>query len=336
MSLKQTLLSLTVLILSLGVGTAQALTLKIASIAPDGSTWMKEMRAGAKIIKERTGGRVKLKFYPGGVMGNDKAVLKKIRLGQLQGGALTGGALSHLYPDMQIYSLPMIIRSYDEADFVRAKLDPRLEQGLEKKGLATLGISEGGFAYIMSSAQIRSIEDLKAQKMWVPEGDVLTDQLFDKMGVNPIPLPIAEVYTGLQTGMIDSIGTTPTASLACQWHTKINAVTDVPLVYLIGVLAVDQKRFNKIKPADQQIVKEVMRDVFARLNSINRADDAKAIKALKNRNIAFVRPTDEEIASWAYYAEQAINEATGNEVSAEMLTEIRQLLSEFRSQSSQK
>ncbi len=332
MTLKQTLLTVMLLSLSLGIGSAQALTLKIASIAPDGSTWMKEMRSGAKVIKEKTEGRVKLKFYPGGVMGNDKAVLKKIRLGQLQGGALTGGALSHLYPDMQVYSLPMIIRSYDEADFVRAALDPKLAKGLEKKGLVTLGISEGGFAYIMSSAEIRSIEDLKAQKMWIPEGDVLTARLFDKMGVNPIPLPIAEVYTGMQTGMIDSIGTTPTASLAFQWHTKVNAVTDVPLVYLIGVLAVDKKRFNKIKPADQQIVRDVMLDVFSRLNEINRADDAKAIKALKNRNIEFVKPTDEEIASWANYAEQTINEAAGDEVSDEMLAEIRKLLTEFRSQ----
>jgi TRAP-type C4-dicarboxylate transport system substrate-binding protein len=311
---------------------AQAITLKIATIAPEGTTWMKEMRAGAKEIEKQTAGRVKMKFYPGGVMGNDKSVMKKIRLGQLHGGALTGGSMASIYPDMQIYSLPMLINSYDEADYLRPKIDPLLKQGLKQRGFVILGISEGGFAYIMSDRPVRSVEDLKDRKMWIPEDDYLNERLFNIMGISPIPLSIADVYTGLQTGLVDTIGTTPMASLAFQWHTRVGAVTDAPLVYLIGVLAVDKKRFDKIKAGDQEIVLEVMERVFHNMDRLNREDNDKALAALKKRDIEFVVPSDDELKRWKQYANQVITEVGDKAASEELYKKVTGILTEFRAQ----
>lgn len=312
--------------------TAQATTLKIATIAPDGTTWMKEMRAGAQEIEEKTAGRVKLKFYPGGVMGNYKSVMKKIRLGQLHGGAMTGGELSSIYPDMQIYTLPMVFSSYTEIDFVRPQIDPLLKKGLEEKGFACLGISEGGFAYMMSSDPIKSIADLKAHKVWVPEDDVLSDALFNKMGINPIPLPLADVYTGLQTGLIDTVGATPMGALAFQWHTRLGAVTEVPLGYLIGVLIVDEKRFKRLSSADQKIVMDVMRDTFKRMDKLNREDNIKATAAMKNQGIVFVEPSDEELKIWKQLADEVITDSGTAAASPKMYQKVKALLSEFHQQ----
>jgi len=311
---------------------AQATTLKIATIAPDGTTWMKEMRAGAQEIEEKTAGRVKLKFYPGGVMGNYKRVMKKIRLGQLHGGAMTGGELSSIYPDMQIYTLPMVFSSYAEIDYVRPQIDPVLKKGLEEKGFVCLGISEGGFAYMMSSDPIRSIADLKAHKVWVPEDDVLSDALFNKMGINPIPLPLADVYTGLQTGLIDTVGATPMGALAFQWHTRLGAVTEVPLGYLIGVLIVDEKRFKRLSAADQKIVMDVMRGIFKRMDKLNREDNIKAIAAMKNQDIAFVEPSDEELKTWKQLADEVITDSGTIAASPKMYQKVKALLSEFHQQ----
>jgi TRAP-type C4-dicarboxylate transport system substrate-binding protein len=311
---------------------AQATTLKIATIAPDGTTWMKEMRAGAKQISEKTDGRVKLKFYPGGVMGNYHSVMKKIRLGQLQGGAMTGGELSAIYPDMQIYSLPMVFSSYAEIDYVRPKIDPLLKKGLEEKGFVCLGISEGGFAYLMSNEAIRSIDDLQSHKVWIPEDDVLSDALFHKMGVNPIPLPLPDVYTGLQTGLIDTVGGTPMGALAFQWHTRLGAITDVPLGYLIGVLVVDKKRFMRLTPNDQKIVRDVMSDIFKRMDTLNREDNIKATDALKNQGIDFVYPSKEELATWKKYAEEVIDDAGSVASSPEIHGKVQSLLTEYRQQ----
>ena len=309
---------------------SHAMTIKIATVAPDGTTWMKKMRAAGKEITEKTEGRVKLKFYPGGVMGNDKSVMKKIRLGQLQGGALTGGSLATTYPDMQIYSLPMVFNTYGEIDHVRPVIDPLLKQGMREKGFTILGISEGGFAYLMSNSTVRNIDDLKKHKLWIPEDDVLNEALFRKMGVHPITLPLADVYTGLQTGLIDTIGATPTGALAFQWHTRIRSITDAPLLYLVGVLIVDNKRFDKINPADQVTVKEVIAQTFSEMDEISRKDNDNARQALQKMGTEFARPVDKEIAYWKHFADEVIEETGSKATSPELYQKLKDLLAKYR------
>ncbi|MFW2440247.1 MAG: TRAP transporter substrate-binding protein DctP [Arenicellales bacterium] len=308
-----------------------AMTLKIATLAPDGTAWMKNMRAAAKEINEKTAGRVKLKFYPGGVMGNDKSVMKKIRLGQLQGGALTGGSLATTYPDMQIYSLPMVFENYGEIDHVRPVIDPLLKQGMEKRGFTILGISEGGFAYLMSNSTVKNIADLKQHKLWIPEDDVLNEALFRKMGVNPVTLPLADVYTGLQTGLIDTIGATPTGSLAFQWHTRIRSITDVPLLYLVGVLVVDNKRFNKISAADQKILKDIVANTFTAMDEINRKDNENARQALQEMGTEFAKPDESEITYWNKLADEVIKETGSRAATPELYHKLKGLLDNYRS-----
>ena len=307
-----------------------ALTLKIATLAPDGTTWMKKMRLAATEIDKKTDGRVKFKFYPGGVMGNDKSVMKKIRLGQLQGGALTGGSLASIYPDMQIYSLPMVFENYAEIDYVRPIIDPLLKKGMTEKGFTILGISEGGFAYLMSDNTVKNVEDLKKQKLWIPEDDVLNEALFRKMGVHPITLPLADVYTGLQTGLIDTIGATPTGALAFQWHTRIRSITDVPLLYLVGVLVVDNKRFSKILPADQTIVKNIVAQTFSAMDDVNRKDNDGARQALLKMGIEFARPDDKEVANWNTFADEVIEETGKRAASPELYKQLKELIATQR------
>ena len=327
---KRLFLISTAIILLASFSNSHAMTLKIATLAPDGTTWMKKMRAAAIEINKKTEGRVKLKFYPGGVMGNDKSVMKKIRLGQLQGGALTGGSLASIYPDMQIYSLPMVFENYEEIDYVRPIIDPLLKQGMTDKGFTILGISEGGFAYLMSDSTVKSVEDLKKQKLWIPEDDVLNEALFRKMGVYPVTLPLADVYTGLQTGLIDTIGATPTGALAFQWHTRIRSITDVPLLYLVGVLVVDNKRFNKISPADQKIVKDIVAQTFSAMDAVNRKDNDSARQALQKMGTEFVRPDDKEIAYWNTFADEVIKETGNKAASPELYKQLNELLATQR------
>lgn len=312
-------------------GSAHALTLKIATLAPDGTTWMKEMRAAAGEIAEKTEGRVKLKLYPGGVMGNDKAVMKKIRLGQLHGGAITGGSLSSFYPEIGAYSLPMLFRNYAEVDYVRPRLDPELAEGLRERGFVMLGITEGGFAYLMSSDPVRSSEELKAHKLWIPEDDWLTEAMFRKMGVAPVPLSIADVYTGLQTGLIDSFGSTPAGALAFQWHTRVGGLVDVPLMYLVGVVIVDRKRFDRISASDQKIIGEVFRRVFKDMDEKNRMDNEQARSALQNLGVEFVKPADGEVDHWRQLADEVVADSDIPPGAQQVQGRVQHLLEEFRS-----
>lgn len=284
----------------------QAQTLKIATLSPDGSGWMTKMRAGAADIKARSEGRVELKFYTGGTMGNDKAVLNKIKIGQLQGAAVSGGSLADAARDIQAYSLPLKFRSFDEVDYVRAKMDPLLSKQLEDGGFVNFGFAEGGFAYAMSkNAPVPSIPALRKQRVWIPDNDHQSEEAMKVFQVTPVPLSLADVLPSLQTGIIDTVASSPIATVALQWHTQVKYLTELPLSYFVGTLAIDKKSFSRLSPADQSVVREVMGKVFHEIDEQNRKDNISAYNALLKQGIKPVKPNAQELAEWEKYAELA-------------------------------
>jgi TRAP-type C4-dicarboxylate transport system substrate-binding protein len=312
-------------------GGAGAKTLKIATLAPAGTTWMKEMKAGAKVIKQRTEGRVKLKFYPGGVMGNDQSVHRKIKIGQLHGGAFTPGGLGRVESSIQALGMPMMFKSLDEVDYVRARMDSDIKQRMEDKGFVILGISEGGFVRILSKQPMQDLESIRNSKVWMPEGDAIGQTVFKALGVTPISLPISDVFTGLQTGLIETVAVNPTSAIAFQWHTSTAFMTDVPVSYLIGVLAVQQKAFSKLSAADQEIVRQEMGKVFERMDKINRADEQAAQAALSNQGITFVKPNPGEVERWRQISEQSVDDMVDQGVmSRDVVNQVRSHLQSFR------
>ncbi len=292
----QRLLILCVLLLT--ALPAQALTFKIATIAPDGTAWMNEMRKGADEIKQRTEGRVKFRFFPGGIMGNDKSVLRKIRIGQLHGGAIVSGGLTAIYPDIGIYSVPFIFRTFEEVDYVRKKIDPLLVDGLKEKGFTSFGFAEGGFAYLMSNESIKVIDDFKGQKVWVPQNDAVSRTAFESIGIKPVSLMLSDVLTGLQTGLIDTIAGSASGAIALQWHTRVKYLMDEPLSYLYASMIISNKRFKQLDAEDQKIVTEVMSLTFERLNELNRKNDISARQALQDQGVTFIKLAPELTGQW--------------------------------------
>ncbi len=311
-----------------------AVTIKLGTLAPEGSAWMNEMRRGAAEIKERTAGRVEVKLYGGGVMGNEKGMLRKIRIGQLQGGAFTGSGLAEVYPDMSLYGLPLLFDSLDEVDAVRAEFDPLLGKGLEKRGFVSFGFAEGGFALLMGNRPIARLDDLKGQKLWVPEGDAVTSAVMEELGLSPISLPISDVLTGLQTSLVHIVGVSPIGALAFQWHTRVKYVTEAPMAYLCAVLIIDRKAYDKIAEADRQVVREVMEGVYRGFNQQNRADEAAAVATLRKQGLSFVTPQPGEVALMRERAQSAIARlGTQGAFSPELYARIVALLKECRSTS---
>ena len=324
--------ALLALALATAVGSVHAATtIKIATVAPDGTAWMKEMRASGDAIKTRTSDRVELKYYPGGVMGDEPAVLRKIKIGQLQGGAFTGGELSQIDKDAQIYSLPFLFKTQEEVDKVRAQLDPMLKKSFEQAGFEAVGISGGGFAYLMSVKEVKNKDDLKAAKVWVPQGDRIAEAGFKAGGVTPIPLPLADVYTSLQTGLIDTVANTPAGAIAFQWHTKLKHMVDLPLTYVVGILVIDKKVLDGLSADDQKAVNEEIGAAFARLEKINRDDNAQARGALQKQGVTIFAPNADEAKSWETVGEAARNELIGQgEITPDMSAALTKALNQAR------
>ena len=285
-------------LLAAAAATANAADIKIATVAPDGSRWMQQMRAGAEEVSARTAGRVTLKFYPGGVMGNDAQVLRKIRIGQLQGGAFTAGGLGERYPALNLYGIPLLFSSLDEIDAVRAKFDPELAAGLEKAGFVSFGFIEGGFANLLSNEPIRTVEDMRRKKVWVPEGDAISFLAMETMGLSPSVLPVTDVLTGLQTGLIDITFASPVAALVLQWHTKVKYITDLPVSYSMGVFAIEKGAYSALSAEDQRVVREVMGRYVQQLDHEARDDNRKAAEVLARSGLETVTVNDADVEGW--------------------------------------
>lgn len=284
---------------------AGATTFKIATLSPDGTAWMKAMRAAAAEVNEVTEGRVKFKFYPGSIMGNDQTVLRKMRLGQLQGAALTAGSLTSAYTDVQLYNLPMVFRDLHEVDYVRERLDARLIAGLSANGYEALGFAEVGFAYAMSSVQATSVADARGLKVWVPDGDPGTQRTAEAFGIAPIPLTIADVLAGLQTGLINAVTVPPVGAVALQWHTQLDYVLDVPLLYVFGTVVLSSSSFSELSAADQETVRRLIGGALAGIDTQSRADHESALAALQQQGLKLVRPEGDEFAEWQSTADAA-------------------------------
>ena len=270
--------------------------IKIAMTAPEASRWAKEMHAAAQDILERTNGRVQIKFFSGGVMGSDRLVLMRIRVGSLQGGIFTPSAFQEIYPDLGIYGLPLLFRSADEADYVRKRLDGRLLQGLREAGYVSFGFATAGFAAILSNQPVRGLEDLEGLDLWIPEDDQAHQTLAAALSLKPVPLPLLDVLGGLKAGLVDAVLSPPIAAMIFQWHTELRFITDMPIVYSTSFMAIDARAFNKIDTQDQNVLTAVMSRAFCQLDKSNLADSQRAYDSLLSFGVQSVSVTGDELA----------------------------------------
>jgi TRAP-type C4-dicarboxylate transport system substrate-binding protein len=288
--------NIAVLLLLIGASgpVVAATQLKIATLAPQNSQWATDFRAGAAEIKEKTEGRVNLKFYWGGAQGAEAKVLQKMKIGQLHGGTFSPSDFQSRFPDLNIYGLPFVFESEDEVNYVRERIDPQLTQKFEDLGYVTFGFASGGFAIVMSNEPVRSHDDLKGKKVWLPEGDMISFEAMKALQLTPYPSSVTNVLTGLQTGLIDIVAIPPAVAVALQWHTKVKYVTRVPVLYVMGFMAVQKKAFDRIAAADREIVRDVMSRVYAAVNSRSQKESENAIEALMSVGLEDVEPQSGE------------------------------------------
>ena len=220
--------------------------IKIATLAPSGS--YDQLRNS---ILEKTGNQVDLKFYYGGIQGDAKDVLRKIRFRQLHGATLSGYGLGQIVPESRITNIPYVFKNYGEIEYVRGNLEEYLNKEFEKKGFIVLGWYDIGFIYTFSKVPITSLEVARQQKFWVPENDMVANTICEVLDISPISLSITDVMTSLSTRLIDAASAPPLAAVAFRWYTRFQYMSEYPMGNVVSALVITKKQWDNISPENQ-------------------------------------------------------------------------------------
>lgn len=320
------------LALLLGATTCRAETIiKFATLAPDGSTWMKVMTDYDQELQAKTQGQVRFKFYWGGVQGDEKDVVRKMRFGQLQSAGITGMGLGEVAPELRVLDAPFLFRSTAEVDYILKKFDPELRKSLESRGFVLLGWSEVGFVHLFTRTPVHSVADLKNVKMWVSEGDPVAATLFEDAGIHPIPLSITDVMTSMETGLINGVYCSPMAALALQWHAKMKYVSQEPITYASGAVIVTKKSVDSMTPEQRKILLALGASHLRRLTALSREENRQAMDTLKKEGLTiepFASP--DALREMQRIGAQARKDLAGRLYSPELLASIEKALADFR------
>ena len=324
-----------ILMLSPASSSAEMLVIKLATLAPEGSSYIATFNSIDKEVREKTDEQVRFKFYPGGVLGDEKDMLRKMYIGQIHGAALTSAGLSAIFDEMDVFQIPFLFQSHNEVDHVLKEMDAFFRKGFEKNDYVLLGWSEGGFVHLMSTRPVATLADLRKVKVWTWADSPMTKVIFDEANVSAIPLSVPDVLVGLQTGLVDVVYASPSLAIALQWFTKIKYVTDVNLIYLIGGVVMKKKLFNKMSPAHQNILMDAFRRQMARLKKTIRKENQEAVQVMVKHGVKIITPSAAQVAEFKTVSEKAIQRLVDKSFSKKVKDEVSAKLEAYRKKNQQ-
>jgi TRAP-type C4-dicarboxylate transport system substrate-binding protein len=310
---------------------AQQYIIKFATIATEGSTWMNVMRDYDAAIRKESGGRLGFKLYAGGVQGEDKDVMRKIRLGQLQSAGITGVGVGEISSKLRIMDAPLLFQNYAEVDNFTQAFGAELDQEFLKNDYVLLGWAEVGFVYVLTNTPVRGVQDMHGVKMWSWEGDAIADAAFKALGISSIPLSVTDVLTSLQTGLINGAYTSPLAAVALQWNTRVKYMMTVPLADASGAVVLAKKKFDTL-PADlQEILLHNGKKFMTLLTQKSRDENAAAIQTMKKNGVQMIDVTNPKTLEDFYATgKKARQSLVGKLFDQDFLNRVEKSVSDFR------
>jgi TRAP-type transport system periplasmic protein len=308
----------------------KGILIKLGTLAPEGSSWTKAFNSINTEVMKKTENRVQFRIYPGGILGDEMDMLRKLKIGQIQGVALTGAGLSALFKEMDVLQVPFLFQNYEEVDAVLKKMDSFFRKGLEDNGYVLLGWSEAGFVYLMSTVPVAGLAELKKAKVWIWEDSPMSKAIFDEAGVKAIPLSVPDVLVGLQTGMVEVIYAPPTGAISLQWFTKVKYITDVPLIYLAGGVVVKKDIFKQIPQTSQNFIFESFQKQLDQLKTITRNENRDAMKVMVKNGVKIITSSKDQIDEYKRLSNRAMDHIRGQTFSKKTLDEVTSLLENYR------
>jgi TRAP-type C4-dicarboxylate transport system substrate-binding protein len=310
---------------------AEPLTIKFATVAPEGSTWMNSMKELDKTIREKTQGQIAFRVYAGGVAGDELDALRKIRIGQLQSAAFSGVGFGQILPAVRVLDLPFLFRNDKEIDLVHKEMEGFFAEQFRQKDFELLSWAEVGNVHLFSQEPIRKVSDLAKLKVWTWSGDPIAKETFSAMGTNPIPLAITDVTTALNTGMIDTVYAPPLGAIALQWNLYVKVMTSLPLAHSTGAVLISKNFAQKIPAEHFKIIKDEFHRSMERLTLELRKQTQESVALLEKGGIKLLPvPQEAELKNFYKVHDQVAHALTGKVYPKDVLDKVYDILKKNR------
>lgn len=307
-----------------------SLTIKVGSIAPSGSPWDKALKRIAAEWKTISGGQIDLKIYPGGIVGNEPDMIRKMRIGQLQAAIFTGMGMSYIAPEVFSLSLPFLVRNDNELDYVMKKSTPYFERLISKKGFTVVVWSKAGWINFFSTKPVVYPRDLKPLKLSVAEGDAELLQAWRVMGYNAIPLATNDLMTALQNGMVEAFYAPPLVAASFQWFGIAQHMCSIKVAPLLGGIVISKKTWDEIpaeiRPKLVKSAKRIVDSLYAETNTLEKS----AIDTMLKHGLKIHTVPADGAKLWEKEGQKGYNAYVGKTFSRELLEKLQGYLKEYR------
>jgi len=305
-------------------------TIRLGTVAPKGSSWELLLRRMGEDWGKSTGGDIRLRIYPGGTVGDEGEMIRKMRIGQLQAAAISNAGLAEI--DRRAYGLmlPMMFDSYDEWDHVRQEINPILEANLKEKGFIVLAWTDLGWVYFFTKEPMRTPADLAGMKLAASHSETETIDIFKWAGFNPVPISFVDMMTGFQTGLIDSTYAPVILAEGSQFYRQVSNMTDLKWAPLQGAVVMHEKGWNQLSPEQQKEMLRITRQVGEELRLSNREQEQRSLDAMTKRGLEIVKISDAVLSQWRETVEKAYPRVRENLVTPEIFDRVLRLRNEFR------
>ncbi len=305
--------------------------IKFATLAPEGSSWMKQMRRLEKAVQKATDGEVRFKFYPGGVSGDEKDVIRKMRIGQLHAAGFTGVGLGEILPEVRVLDLPFLLKDDKEVAHLYERMTGHFSAAFDKKGYVLLGWVPVGWIHFFSKEDIATLDALRQTKAWMWDGDPLVQAAYKELGISPHPLSITDVMMALQTGMVETVYASPLGTLALQWFTKVKYMSQIRMGHASGAVLISKRQFRKIPDKHKETLRKIGKKYLAELVKKTYEENEKAIQVMQKNGMKLAAsPSQNELDELHEIGEKIQKRLNGDLFDQKLLNQVRAHLAEIR------
>jgi len=319
---------------------AQKVEIIMATLAPADSAWYKVMENMGSEWKRISGGNVTLSIRAGGVVGDEPDSVRRLRLGSIQAAALTGAGLGDIDPGIACLQIPMMFDSYEELDYVRDRISPKLEKRIEDKGFVLLNWGDAGWVQFFSTKPVKNLDDLRKLRLFTWAGSPTEEELWKANGFHVVPLAATDIVQQLETHGIDAVPTTPLYAETSDLYKLANFMCDVKWAALVGATVVSKAAWERIPAAQRSQMLDAAHKSGDALKSEIRAQGTRAVATMvagqpgrRASKLTVTTPDAAALADWRRQTEAVYPRMKGKIVPADLFDEVQRLRDEYRAKS---